>query len=386
MTRRLPRRRWTLALLLALLAGGEMAVSGRAAAGALHGHASAGAGWDTNPLEWTGASHRRGDAFARIDAGMRWESGGATGSGWTAEMRWGAERYVRERSENRHLLLFALSRRFPGAQGWKTFLEVSARAFPQQPEAESRLRGDRDVLRLETGVEGAAARRGTTILWSARLVGLSKESVRAHPEGAGPRAFTSPVERSRAAVVLRGEGRLREQAGWRPFVSLQASGIRHERGAIETAGGGEAFEAGSRRRDGVLEAEGGVSRAGSPSLRCAAAYQRAWSNSYGVAFERVRLDLSAGLLLPWSASAHLLVRWHPLSNYLDDARLVDPLEDPDDPEFGERNRIVLSLRRPLAGPFSVEASAGWHRNEAVVLLEDYEKAVYQLGLRYETPE
>ena len=363
--------------------------AGRAAAATVTGRASAAAGWDSNPLEWTALEHRRGDAFTRIDGALLWADGGE-GAGWTAEARWAAERYLRERGENRHLVLFSLSRRSAGREHWlQPFFQVSARFFPQYIPPEETLggsRGNRDVLRLETGAQGGSNAGALAILWSARLVGLRKEAVRELPEAEEYETGAGRIGRSRAAAAIAGEARWPGLHGWQPFLTAQASGIAYERDAVESQTGGQPVEEGARRRDAVVEAGAGIARAGSPSLRAGFAYEKTWSNSLGVGFQRLRLDLSAGLLLTRETSAQLLICWHPYSRYDDEARLIDPYEDPDDPEFGERNRIVLGLRRPLAGGFAAEVQAGWHRNEAVVSFEDYEKTVYQIGLSYETAE
>ena len=147
---------------------------------------------------------------------------------------------------------------------------------------------------------------------------------------------------------------------------------------------GLAPETDAKRRDRWLSLGAGVERLGAPALRLTASFQRAWSNSYGVECRRVELDLNGAMLLPLGASAHLLARWHPLSRMDDEARLIDLYEDPDDPEFGVRNEVILSVQRPLGGGIDLEAQAGWKRNEALVLLEDYEKTTFQVGLRYGT--
>jgi hypothetical protein len=352
-------------LCLALPCGAEWSVES---------HALLSSGWDSNPREWVQVEHRRGDVFNRLEWGLAFRRGRAIG----LDVGWATERYLQEASENRHLLEVAGSYRWSADKHWtEVFAGGSARYFPQQDREDPELRGDRDVQRLKLGARGVRQQvLGAVLFWQAQLVGLEKE-----PLGEG-----SPG-RSRRGGQAGGEWRWNWRSPWQALVLLEGSGIWHEQEAIGAPVAGMSPRLGSHRRDGSLGAGIGVTRSGSPSLRVTGAYQRTWSNSAGIAFERLRVDLSAGVLLPWRVSAHLLARWHPLSRYDDQARQLDPNADPDDPddaEFEERNRVVLSLQRPLSDTFLLELQGGWHRNESGVPFADYEKTLVQIALRYGT--
>ncbi|MFH1143474.1 MAG: hypothetical protein V1774_02910 [Candidatus Eisenbacteria bacterium] len=344
-------------------------------------------GWDSNPLEWVESRYRQSDGYARLEWGLTLaEKSGASRRGPALFLRWGAERYLRESAENRHMVVTGAAWRWAARAHWvEAFAEGSARFFPQQSPADTRERGNRDFARAEGGVRGVVrAARTKVLLWRVQMAVLDKERV---PLEGGATEGGSPVaERSRSAAQISTEGRWSWRPGWDALLLLDAGGIRHERPAVGAPAGDSPAEVAGCRRDGTLALGVGVARHTPISMRIVAAYERTWSNSYGVGFHRVRTDLAAAMLLPWQASLHLLVRWHLFSRQEDDAFLLDPYEDPDDPEFGERNRVLLSLTRPLGDGVAMEAQLGWQRNEAVVRLEEYEKTTVQIGFRYATGE
>ena len=363
-----------LRLAMAAVAGSLCLAPPSGAEWSVESHGLLSSGWDSNPREWVEVGHRRGDVFNRLEWGLAFRRGRAIG----IDVGWATERYLQEASENRHLVEVAGSYRWNADKHWtEIFAGGSGRYFPQQEREDPELRGDRDVQRLELGVRGARQHaRGAVLFWQAQVVGLEKQPLEEGSAG-----------RSRRAGQAGGELRLNWRPPWQVLVLLEGSGIWHEQGAIGAPVGGVSLRLGSHRRDGSLTTGIGVARSGSPSLRMSGAYQRTWSNSAGIAFQRLRVDLSAGVVLPWRMSAHLLARWHPLSRYDDEARQLDPNTDPDDPddaEFEERNRVVLSLQRPLSDTFLLELQGGWHKNESGVPFADYEKTLVQVALRYGT--
>ncbi len=351
--------------------------------------AAVAAGWDSNPREWVEAGHRSGDSFQRLEWSLGWRqlgasegAGGSAGSpvGASLEFRWGTERYTREASENRHLLLLRSAYRWNAMRGWsEAYLDLSGRYFPhQQEEAGGEDPGNRDSDRLETGLRGLS-RLGwdTDLQWRVHLVGLHRR-----PGPAG-------LDRSRAAAQAAGELRWKRTPSWTALASLEGEGLWYREEALGSPAGelegGVAVPLGYDRKDGSFSLGIGAETLSPADMRMTAAFQRVWSNSVGVPLSRVQLDVSIGTILPWRMSGHLLARWYPYYEYDDGRRLFDPtldVDDPDDTEFAERNRVVLSLQRPLAGDFGVELQAGWHRNESLIPFADYEKTQVQAVLHY----
>jgi len=217
----------------------------------------------------------------------------------------------------------------------------------------------------------------------AQLAGLAlrKEALVLTGIGGDPQA-REEIGRSRHGAQLSVEMRAGLHPGWQWLGRGEVGRIVHDREAVGQPVDASIRGKGERRSDTTWLLGLTLRRLQMPVLEVSAAFVRAESNSFAVGSQRLLLEATAGILLPAGVSGHLMARWHPVTHYDEDARLVDPYEDPDDPEFGERNRVALRLVKPVARGLSLELQGSWERNEALVLLDFYEKTQLWAGVRF----
>ncbi|MBM3316613.1 MAG: hypothetical protein FJY75_02050 [Candidatus Eisenbacteria bacterium] len=368
------RRSWTVMVpLLALL----LAPHGRAAARvSWDAHGLAGAGVDGNPREVLESRYRRQDVFNRLEAGWA-ASAPWRGARWNTQLRWGTDRYARERGETRHLLRGELGCEWRDRRG--RLLQAGwIGSLREYPHAEGRgLRGHELGLQAHT----PAGRRGTLVT-QLRALWLRRDP--ASPGGGLPEgaAAWDPGRRDGQQAALELQRSVADS--WRWLARGEASRVAYDRPALAAGPQGETLLLSGSQRDQSLFAGAGLIRLGVPLVRAGAGLRRTWSNSHGAGFRRLRVDLLVAQPLDSRTRILLSGRWEPAERRDEALRLFDPQADPDDPEFGARDQWTLRGIRDLGGGLSAELQAGWERSEARLPWERYERATALLAFRYET--
>jgi hypothetical protein len=356
----LGRRGASAALGLLLLAGlGAPAARGivwRGGTGALLG----GAG-DSNPLEAISAAGRRTDPFARFEAAV-WARGvaGGGGSGPAFGLRGGADRYLRQRREDRILL--------SGSAGWRwvhpggsTGLSygIYSRAFPRHAV--------RDAVRHEVQLT-RERRLGDLGRWRARALGVALEGRRGGPRPRRSGALRFELEGGSAGPVL-------------ARATLEAGLTAIERPVLARAPGGAVSTRRGEQRDRWLYLGAAARALGPPFVEVTWGVRRLRSNSYGYSFGRFEGSLLLAGMLAQGVSGQLLANLErPL--YDDALAAIDPLEDAEDRELGARNGVTLRLLRPLAEGLTGELRVAWQHDESLILQDFYDKTVWILAVRY----
>jgi hypothetical protein len=333
-------------------------------------HGVVAVGHDSNPLERIEARHRQGDLFTRLEAGVRCALGAPPGAGEGAlTLRWGTDRYLRERGETRHIVQAGAAWRW-GDQ-WRELRLGYAGLLRAHPQAD-----ERRVRRHELTARGHwRTRNGWSMALELRAATLRR--------GIGPgSSLWDPGARD--GWRIGGEVERRMRSTWSAIGRCEASGVDYDRPAADLDPGGAAIALEGGQRDRSLYLGAGLAHQGVPMLRLIGGWQRTTSNSYGVAFRRWRFDLLAGGRLPWRVQLLLAGRWEPGERREEAGRLVDPTADPDDPEFGARNELTLRCVRPVAAGWAIELQAAWQQNEARLPWDRYEKRVLSAALRFES--
>jgi hypothetical protein len=333
----------------------------------LSAHGLSGIGIDGNPLESIDAKYRQRDAFTRLEAGLAAQGPAPASSRWSALLRWGSDRYVRERAETRQLLRSGVRWEWSGnTSAASCFWTGGWRVHP--------LAHEREVQWHDVGADGRARLgRHASLLgdlhstWLRRARGVQQ----ADWDPGHRRGLRGSLEAQRAIA-----------SGWRLIARLEGGRIGYDRRAIARGADGGALTLGVDQHDQSILGAVGLASGGSPAVRCTLGWRRLTSNSFGVGFSRARVDLWVGCALPYDIDLVLTGRWEPGEHRAQDARLVEPAADPDDPEFGSRDGVTLRLARPLGEALSVELQGGWERSEARLPYDHYEKTSLLAALRY----
>jgi hypothetical protein len=342
--------------------------SSAAQAGVLWGaHGLSGVGIDGNPLERIDAKYRQRDAFSRLEAGIDAQGPTPANGRWSAFVRWGSDRYVRERAETRQLVRSGLRWEWSDAtRSAACFWTGGWRVHP--------LACGREVQWHDLGADGhLRLGRHATLLgdlhstWLHRARGVQQ----ADWDPGHRRGWRGNLEAQRALP-----------SGWRMLARLEGSRIDYDRRAIARGADGQALLLPFEQQDRSVCGAVGIANGGSPALRCTLGWRRLTSNSYGVGFSRARIDLRVGYRLVYDFDLVVTGRWEPGEHRATDVRLFDPAADPDDPEFGSRDAVTLRLVRPLGDALTLELQGGWERSEARLPYEHYEKTSLLAALRY----
>jgi hypothetical protein len=330
-------------------------------------HGLTGVGVDSNPLERIDSKYRQRDTFSRLEAGLEAQGPTLESGHWSALVRWGSDHYVRERAETRQLVRSALRCEWSGRTrtaacfwtgGWRIHpLAIGREVQWQDVGADSHIRLGRQSTLL--GDLHAS--------WLRRARGAQQ----ADWDPGHRRGWRGNLEAQRAL-----------RSGWRILARLEGSRIDYDRRAIARGASGETLTLGADQRDRSVFGAVGIASGGTPALRCTLGWRRLTSNSYGVGFERARIDLWVACPLIYDFDLALTGRWEPGEQRVQDERLYDPGADPDDPEFGSRDAVTLRLVRPIREALSLELQGGWERSEARLPWEHYEKTSLLVALRY----
>jgi hypothetical protein len=342
------------ALLLALVAPVARGLVWSGGTSALLGMAA-----DTNPLEAISASARATDSFARFETAV-WARGATKSGGPSFGLRWGADRYLHQRTESRVLV--------SGRAGWRreradgsvaVSWSVYSRAFPLHPV--------RDAVRHEARLV-REHRLGSNGRWRAGALGVALDGRRG-----GPRSRRS------GSVSFELEGGLAGPVTTRVSIEGGLTGI--DRSVLESVPGGQVVQGAGAQRDRWFYLGAAARSLGPPYLEAAGGVRRVRSNSVGFSFSRFEGRLLLAQILPRGVSGQLLATLEqPL--YDDTLAAIDPLEDAEDRELSARSGVTLRLLRPLAEGFTGEFRAEWQRNESLILRDFYEKTVVVLAIRY----
>jgi hypothetical protein len=316
---------------------------------------------DTNPLEALTAGGRRTDALARLEGGFWLGASPGTGKGGARfALRWGADRFVRERGETRALVT--------GSAGWSGTWRggsvtlqgsIYTRSFPH--------------------AERRNARRYEVSAQSERLVGgdsavrLRLQGIRVETGSLGPR------ERSGGAARL--EIQRSVDGGWMARGGVEAGLLGIDRPVQSGAPDADPAAGGRMQRDRWLWFGETIRGLGPPYIELSGGVRRVWSNSSGYSLGRFETSLLVSRMLLLDVSGQLLGRLErPL---YDDARVtIDVREDQEEAEFGARSGLTLRLLRPLGAGLRAEVQASWERNESLIRGEPYPKGSCLAALRY----
>ncbi len=330
-------------------------------------HGLSGVGIDGNPLERIDAKYRQRDVFSRLEAGLDAQGPTPAHGRWSALVRWGSDRYVRERAETRQLLRSGVRWEWSdGTRAVACFWTGGWRVHP--------LASRREVQWHDMGADGHLRwGRHVTLLGDLHALRLDRARgvQQADWDPGHRRGWRGSLESQRAL-----------SRGWRLLARLEGSRIGYDRRAVTRGAAGEALPLSVDQQDRSIFGAVGIAGGGSGLLRCTLGWQRLTSNSYGVGFSRARMDVSIASHLVYDIDVALTGRWEPGERRAEGLRLVNPAADPDDPEFGSRDAVTLRLIRPLQSALALELQAGWERSEARLPWEHYEKTSLLAALRY----
>jgi hypothetical protein len=319
-------------------------------------------GFDSNVFEAVNRDRWVGDTFARMEAGLQREDPARAGGSWFGQVRMAGEQYVRNRSQDRNLVL--------GSLGWLQRGTRAAGDWRWTGQSADRMHADSLSLQRHqlTHTGSATLRPGTRVGWLA-------DAVWVHTRAGGPAARRGWQAGGDVQRVL---GR-----GWRASARCEGGEVRFDTPAVTSWGGGTNVVASEDQRDRNLLLGLDLDWSAVALAHVAYGYRTIHSNSLGYSQIRHELAISLSWLLPYRVSLQAVGLWQE-PRYRDQGfakwRLRD---DPEDLDVGARSGVTLRLRRPVAEGFSADVQAGWEHNEARVTGRYYERVQLLFSIRYQ---
>ncbi len=348
---------------IVLLWGKASPATGREWSGQAHGLLAVGV--DSNPLDSLACRQHRVDLLTRLEAGVTADrASDGVRPGVHGGLRWGIDRYLRERSQHRALTLGELALRWDLRRSWIECAWIgSARNYPHQSRRDAR----RHEIRAR-GAVGLSARN--RFAWSAWGVG-------AQTQPGGPSA-------RRGAGLGLDFSRTFSRC-WLAGLAFEPSIVRYDRRALAFSPEGGTLLRAEDQEDQAVLIGMRLSRTAAPLAALFVGWRNTTSNSLGSAYRRLETSLWSAWILPWRASLQIQGQWH-WAHYADDLRPINPREDPDDPDFGERNGVTLRLRRALRAGWIAELQGSWQRDESLLRREYYDKLTLLAALQFSSQE